>query len=225
MKLWEWTILIIAICILLFFVICQAKYPRLKNYISVNIPQIHTWDDIKNIDNGDLLFLSGTTYAENICKYLGDCIFSHIGILFVENNKIYVFECDIGQSHKDGVRVISLEDKLKKYKGDKICCIKKLIGKRPSLEDISPIVEKYLNVGFYNSVWKWLFANFIKIRTEEKNMFCSEFVSFVLMKLNILEDWKTSGKMPYSYTPGDFFKNKVNLSPEYVYGENTFFEY
>lgn len=219
MKIIEYVLLFCSICILLFFLWCYARYPRLDKYLKNNIVNYHNKKNL-DIDNFDLIFLSGTTFSENMCKWLGNCVFSHIGLLVKENDIIYILECDIGQSHRKGVRVINFEEKLSKFKGEKIGCIKKLFGKKPSTPEIYKLIESYLEVDFYNGIWKWVFADYI-IRNNEKKMFCSEFVSLILQKFNIL----SLDKQPYWYSPGEYFKNKLKLNDKYFYGENIFFKF
>jgi hypothetical protein len=182
-------------------------------------------DILDTVENGDLIFLSGKTYAENMCKWLGDCIFSHIGILFRENSNLYILDCDIGQSYRDGVRVSLLDDKLLRFKGDRIACIKRLIGEKPLQHCVSKIVNESLNIDFSNNVFRWVFPNYVKYPT--KKMFCSEFVSYFLQKLNILKSKHEGGENPCWYTPGDYFKNKIqnHFKRDYFFGQNIFFSF
>lgn len=213
----EYILLFVSICILLFFLWGYIRYPKLKNY------KIEKYVNVKDIgiDNCDLIFFSGTTFPENMCKWLGDCIFSHIGLLVKEGDIIYILECDIGQSHKKGVRVIPLEKKLAKFKGDKIGCVKKLYGNIPLTNKIVNVMQPYLSCGFYNNIWKWLAADHISKRENETKLFCCELVSVILQKLNIL----SLEKPPYWYTPGYYFKNNIKLLDNYFYGENLFFKF
>jgi hypothetical protein len=222
----EICILCICICIISFFAYGQITYPRLQNYILTNSIIIYSKEDVlETVQNGDLIFLSGTTYAENMCKWLGDCIFSHIGLLFRENSIIYIVDCDIGQSFKDGFRVSPLETKLSKYKGDKISCIKQLNGIRPNPSEISKIINESMDIDFSNNVLRWTFSEYTKYPAKE--MFCSEFISYFLQKLHILKSKEEGGKNPCWYTPGEYFKNKIqhHFKDDYFFGQNIFFRF
>jgi len=226
MKLYEKIIFGVCLCLVGWWIWVQLSYPKLEKYISMHSPEIIDRDTVlKKANNGDLLFLCGTTYTENALKYLGDCIFSHIGILVKEGDDVYIWDCDIGQGHRDGVRVMRLEEKLNRFKGEKIGCIKKLLGGTLPKNKINNVLEKTLNITFYNGVWKWLMADVIRPREKEKEMFCSEFVAHSLQSLHILpQNGEPYFKVPYAYTPGDFFKGKVQYKDPYFYGENIFFK-
>jgi len=222
----ELCMLCICVCILCFFIYGNLTYPRLYTYTLTNSITIHDKENVlEKVQNGDLIFLSGTTYAENMCKWLGGCIFSHIGLLFRERSIVYIVDCDIGQSFKDGFRVSPLETKLSKYKGDKISCIKQLIGKRPDPNQISKIIDESMEIDFSNNVCRWLFSEYTKYPT--KKMFCSEFVSYFLQKLNILKSRDEGGKNPCWYTPGEYFHNKIqhHFKNDCFFGQNIFFRF
>lgn len=228
MKMYEKIIIGISLFIVLLWLWCQISYPRLNAYapLTSKFPALQDRKSIlKEANNGDILFLCGTTYTENILKYLGDCIFSHIGIIVREDDDVYVWDCDMGQGYKDGVRVMLLEDKLKRFKGEKIGCIKKLRGAPLSKKRINDVLHETLNITFYNGVWKWLMADVISPRENEKEMFCSEFVAYVFQTLKVLPGKDSPYfKVPYAFTPEDFFKGKVRYIDPYFHGENTFFE-
>jgi len=225
MKLIEYICVFTGVCILLFFLWCSVAGPKLSTYIFKKDKL--TWmnrSDVNTVDNCDLIFFSGTTLGENMFKWFGDCIFSHVGIISKENGKVYIIECDMGQQSKNGVRVILLEDKLNRYKGERIACIKKLYGEKIPIENMN-IINDYLNTTFHINVIRWLFADYYISPKNEKSMFCSEFVSVILQRLKIIKNYNEKGKMPYWYSPGDYFKNKVIMHDNYFYGENIFFRF
>lgn len=227
MKLYEKIIFGVCLIVVGWWIWVQYSYPRLDfTRISIKqMPEIMDRDTIlKEANNGDLIFLCGTTYTENALKYLGDCMFSHIGILVRENDKVYIWDCDMGQGYRDGVRVMLLEEKLSRFKGEKIGCIKKLLGGTLPKDKINKVLEKSLNITFYNGIWKWLMADMIALREKETEMFCSEFVAHALQSLRVLPELKEPHfRAPYSFTPGDFFKGRVQYKEPFFHGENIFF--
>src|SRR5690606_7754369 len=118
-----------------------------------------------NVQNGDIILLSGDTPGEKTCRWCTGTIFSHVGFLFREKHPVtgedipYVLDCDLGQKTKSGVRVLPLRDKLHRYKGFRSGAVKKLIVKkdssRPSIEDIVRVIAKYTPIEFDNNVLSW----------------------------------------------------------------------
>ena len=171
-KAWLWLIFLMCIIILIVFAMCQFTSPNIERYVSENKTSVEysTLDNvIDEIENGDIVFLSGDTLGEKTCRWFTGCIFSHVGFLFREvhpvtqEDIVYVFECDLGQNTKDGVRIMPLRDKLNRYNGFKIGALKKLVAagnnERPVYDDIMKIVGKYMPVEFDNKIITWWVTN------------------------------------------------------------------
>ena len=195
----KWIFILICFIILVIAGLCYFRSPDIERYISDNsnhITHISLGDVIKEVDNGDIIFFTGTTFGEKSCKWFIGSIFSHIGFLFREKHPttqediVYIFECDLGQVSKEGVRIMSLKDKLSRYPGLRIGAIKKLIvaegNERPKLYDILGLVKKYENIKFDHKIITWWVSNYPKIYNIFKNpetMFCSELVAGVYQDL------------------------------------------
>jgi len=184
-------------------------------------------DVLKDVNNGDLIFLSGDTHGERLCRWFSGCIFSHVGLMFVDDidGEIYVLDSDLGQNMKDGVRIQKLTDKLRKYKGMKIGAIKrvKINSSIPSSKFLE-LIEKYKNVDFDDKMLTWFFGDISFMRNlfeNKKKMFCSEFVAECLEKLGILSE---SSKKPSYYGPGDFYRT-FKTKQDYTYEKPEFFRF
>lgn len=233
----KFTFILICFIISVIAALCYFKSPDAESYIlnnSKSVTHIPLEYVMKEVDNGDIIFFSGTTFGEKTCKWFIGSIFSHIGFLFREKHPVtqedivYIFECDLGQISKDGVRIMSLKDKLSRYPGLRIGAIKKLIvsgyKERPKLYDILGLVKKYENVKFDNKIITWWVSNYSKIYNTFKNsetMFCSELVSVVYQDLGILKKNKPAAW----YNPEDFHLNKLEFEDGYSLGETKFFNF
>jgi hypothetical protein len=243
-KIWQWFIFIFAIIILIIFGLCQFRYPNIESYISSNNLTFIEMNNIFNeIENGDIILLTGDTFGEKVCKWYTDDIFSHVGLLFREinpetqENIIYILESDIGQGSKNGVRIISLKDKLSKYKGVKIGAIKKLVIENsfdsngiikrvspPTYNDIINIINNYVSMSFDEKIITWWISEYpilYKLIKNQNTIFCSELVAGVYQNLNIIK----KDKQPAFYCPGDFNKGRLNFEDGYFLGETKFFNF
>lgn len=88
-----------------------------------------------NINNGDLIFITGENKGERSCRWFTNSEYCHVGMLFNEyssetNEMIcYVIDCDLGgKHHKNGVRITSLKDKLSRKNLNKTVCIRRLVN-------------------------------------------------------------------------------------------------
>jgi len=234
---WEWMILILALTVLIVYVYGQLTAPNLEKYISKNrdgVKWISVQDALKIPENGAVVLLSGDTHGERTCRWCTGTMFSHVGVLFWEKHPVtgedilYVFDCDLGQGTKEGVRVMPLRDKLHRYKGMRVGAIKNLIvhpsKKRPTREDFVGLFPKYTPIEFDNKIATWWFANWNSIYNLVKNpgqMFCSELVASVYQDLCILQ----KDRVPAWYHPGDFHRSRLNYEEGYSLGETLFFEF
>lgn len=88
----------------------------------------------QQVQTGDVLLLSGKTFGETTIKMGSGSPYSHVALVVVDEShlenhtdevvnggtarrQVYLWESDVGQSYMDGVRVITLYDKLTRYKG------------------------------------------------------------------------------------------------------------
>lgn len=231
----EFIILILACSIVILYGLCQTRYPKITKYIDTHkdLNWITVQDVLDQSNNGDLIFFSGNTSGEKTCKYFTDTIFSHVGFLFREihpdtgEDIAYIFDCDLGQGTKDGVRVLPLRDKLLRYKGEHTGAFKKLIHgnkQRPNLINILDLVGKYSSIDFDDKIATWWFSNiswiYRKIKNE-KTMFCSELVALIYQDLGILK----RKHVPAWYSPGDFHNHRLDLEEGYSLGETKYFEF
>lgn len=229
-------ILLVLGCIaIVYYIIVQWNYPSLQKYIDTHTPKIHTVDDIlPTIENGDIILFSGDTRGEKTCKYFTNTFFSHIGFLFREKhpetgeNVIYVWESDLGQNTKDGVRILPLKNKLQLYGGCKIAAIKKLLVyplvERPSTQKIVGLIGDYIDLEFDHKILSWWTANFpvlYRLIKDDTTIFCSELIAAIYQKLGILRKDKVSAW----YSPGDFHRSTLDFEKGYGLGNTTFFSF
>ncbi len=214
---------IIAI-VLMTYMYIQTTSPNIDSYIkeeNINVLDVNTLFDEAN--NGDLIFMSGSTPGENSCKWFTNSLFSHVGILLREKHPdtnedvLYIWDADLGQKTKDGPRLQPLSEKMKHYKGSRYCCWKKLNGNIPSTKEILNVVFKYLDYSFDNKMISWMFSSgilhlFFNLVNDEKKVFCSELVALSLEKLELLK----LKHPPCWYTPDFFFKLTKTLAGEYT---------
>ena len=157
------TIIVFYVCI--FSGLCVPQIDKFK------IDHLMSFDEVmNNLTTGSLIFLSGDTYGERVCKLIDQSIFSHVGLVFVEDGVHYVFECDVGQGYKSGVRVIPLWDKLTRYKGCKIGAIRVLhCDDHNNHISINP--QKYLDLEFDSWMFSWMNRLFKKKNNRYKSSY------------------------------------------------------
>lgn len=237
----ELLILIISIIIIVLFLIIQFKSPNLETYVKTH-ENLLNWCDInillKDSKNGDLIFMSGDSRGEKICRWLSNSIYSHIGMIFREihpetnEDIVYIWESDLGQKTKDGPRVIKLTDKLLRYKGFKYLMWRKLEciapHMRPQTSDIMKIVNEYKDYKFDDKMLTWLTSNYVAFESVTNSIkrhdefFCSELVALSLKKLNILHNNINSSY----YSPGIFNKEIIDdINNGYNYGTRQFVKF
>nr|QBK86261.1 MAG: permuted papain-like amidase [Marseillevirus LCMAC102] len=234
-KIWEWIIFFVSLIILLTYLYIQLTAPDLKKYVRRNALTWLSVDDVfQKIENGDIILMAGNTVGERTCRKFADSVFSHVGLLFREIHPetgvdiVYIWDCDLGQKSKEGVRVMPLRDKLRRYKGYRIAALKKLVvsspAKRPTQEDIIGVFPKYVEKKFDNKILSWWVANWGWMYDKVKNpntMFCSELVAATLQDLGILKKNKVSAW----YHPGNFDRATLDLESGYSYKSTFFFNF
>jgi len=174
------------------------------------------------VKNGDLVFFSGTTHNENVCKWFSNSVFSHVGILFKdENGDIYILDSDIGQQVKDGVRVQKLEDKIKKYKGIKVMGYRP-INKEIDYKTMEEIFNQDKNLDFDCWMLDWILTplGIGKLFKRDDYVFCSEYIHSVLKRCGVIENDTPSYKISPKY-----FLNCIKLDNGFEYDELKYFHF
>lgn len=224
-------VIVLFFSVILLYVFGQIASPNIDRYLSKNniIPKnlSHVFD---NAENGDIILMSGGTPGEKTCKFCTRSIFSHVGILFWEKHPVtkedilYIFDCDLGQGMKDGVRVMPLLDKLHRYKGMRFGALIKLQGKRPTRDDFVRLIPQYISTDFDHKIATWWFASISplhKLVKNPKKMFCSELVASIYQDLGIVK----KDRNPSFYSPRNFHKSELNFEKGYSLSDCTFFEF
>lgn len=137
---------------------------------------------INQLRTGDLVFFSGDTPLEKGCRWLTRCGFSHVGMILVENGKVYVWESDIGQSYKPGPRLIPLLEKLARYKGNKILGYRPYTGTDISHTNFLSLIEKYQDKKFDEYMLGWYTNGYI----QTKGIYCSKLISIMYNDLGVM---------------------------------------
>ena len=208
----EWLILFTLILILFLYIIACWYYPDINDYVKKNRQHIN-WlsfeDAYDNIQNGDLIFLTGKTRGEHLCCFFTDCIYSHVGMLFREKHPktgedvVYIWESDLGQRTRDGPRVIPLKKKLKLYRGVPYMAIRKLSSSIPTTQNIMNIVQKYQTYDFDTKMINWWVSESIMydLMGHTHSMLCSELVAQTMKDLGMLgKKYSRSWYSPKSFT-------------------------
>lgn len=156
--------------------------------------------DISSLKTGDLIFFCGKTFGEKVFRYLGGFTFTHVGII-VES---YIFELDLGQGYKEGVRLIPIRDKIERYKGYDVVAVKRC-EKQISEDSILELIPKYMNFEFDYMMTSYVFGD------DGKRILCSNFIARLLHELGLL----SLGKKYSSYSPEDLLNLKEYSEPEY----------
>lgn len=184
---------------------------------------------LEELQNGDLVLLSGGSHGEALCKWFCGSPFSHVGLVFRDtstNDTLYLIEADLGQGKKSGIRAIPLREKLARYRGNRVAGYKKLVilsgEKRPSTSRASELVHQNLHVKQDNLMVSWLFSEskIGAITKRNSHMFCSEFIAHMLIELGILNNDRPA----YSYSPGDFDTGRLSLNRGFFYSKTKYFE-
>ncbi len=219
------------VVIAFFYFSIRYKSKSLTEYVTkTGIPLVTLSDILDTLQNGDLVFLSGTSSGEKSCKWFSGSHFSHVGIILVEYDEPkaeyvrYILECDVGQQTKDGVRIMLLQKKIQNYKGEKYGAIRR-ITTNPKTQDMLLFLEKYKNYDLDHDMICWMFSgcrvlhNLVK---PKRKLFCSELVATCLMDLGLMK----RTKLPAWYSPATFEKASIKADLLGVdYGELEYFKF
>lgn len=223
---WEITVVLIGLLGLIWFMSCRYLAPSLENI--KNLDAIERRELLNKVENGDLLFFSGTSQGERVIRFFHNSYYSHICMVFKDpngaldntpENTIFIWETDLGQRYKDGPRIMRLSEKLDRWKGSKIGMWKRYIPSdalgvdRPQTKDILAIAQTYLDskkemdiymMSWFFSSWpnSWLFKTL-----KGNGVFCSELIVDTLQKLGIV----SSTHHPSWYSPESFVRGEVPL--------------
>lgn len=115
---------------------------------------------------------------------------------------LYIFECDVGQSYREGVRMIPLEHKLERYKGLRTGAVRRL-NKSISVEVFLRYAKEYLDVDFDGTLrgW-WGIRGTSSEEGRRREMFCSELVVEMLKLCEVITE---DSPISSSFTPQALF--------------------
>jgi hypothetical protein len=228
---WLWILLVLCILFLLLAVFINTDPTSVTALYRQKfdvLPTATKSDLLSNVDNGDILFFAGTTFGEKSIKWYHKSEWNHCCFVFRDVDETtgldtpFILESDLGQRHRDGPRVMKLEEKLKLWKGHHIGMWRKYIfADRPNKYDILKIATNYFtgDFGFDKSMYSWFFSGnpeskIFKSLKDPKKIFCSELVASTLQDLNILD----KEKIPAWYSPQHFASNVKLIKGHYSIG-------
>lgn len=182
---------------------------------------------LDTVDTFDLLFLSGRLEGENVIKVLTGSYYSHVSLLIREADIPYVWEADLGSGYRTGPRIMRLEDKLSRWKGDRYGMVRRYFStsQRPQLSDLINIVKDCTKLSMNTDMMSWLFSSmpdsyFYKYFTRTDSVFCSELVADTLQKLGMM----VKVRPPSYYSPQDFASDRVPITSGF-YGLPIYFSF
>jgi hypothetical protein len=152
--------------------------------------------------------------------------FTHIGMILEKNGKKYILEIDDNDekytNNLSGVELNTLDSRIKMYKGTLFLCqLEKVVSQKnikffhSKLSTLTQDMKynKHYRKHLMSNCFKKLFFSFDNEITDFKNMFCSEFVAYMLQELKILD--KTHDIT--CTLPGDFRRLKDSKTGIYLY--------
>lgn len=240
-----WTVILVVIAVIILLITC-SPVPDLNDYISSNknlLKYVNINEFLKECDNGDIILMCGNTRGERGCRWVTNCKFSHVAIVFRETNENgesvpYIWESDLGCKSKDGPRIMRLDDKLRNYHGYKNLSWRKLkcdAGtpvSRPTTQDIMNIVGEMRDYKFDIRMLKWftssgLLKPFHHLFYDETKKFCSELVAETFQKLGVFKNMNDlSSKHACWYSPKNFDnKDIIGLRKGYSFGDHLFVDF
>jgi hypothetical protein len=169
------------------------------------------YKDLKNyINTGDLILFSSEDYIGKVIRRVTNSYYSHCGIVIKQDSKLYILECDMDTSYdfitnkinRNGVHIISLDDKINEYTGNifGLCKVRKTFDK----DHLRSLIEQHKDITFNNNLFA-MYGSVIKNKDysryflNDNKMFCSEFVSNIYCKLNLIKRCNSANM----YTPKD----------------------
>lgn len=228
--------IVVAVCCVAMFILVIVVWvnffpPRIDTY---EYPSTTVDDMLKGVQTGDLILMTGKTYSEKLIRRITRSPFSHVAMVVVEEGIVYLWESDVGQSRKEGSRVIELKEKLKRYKGEKKGLWLKWVDSpstpRPTVAQLLPIISTYKDITMPFGFEYYLFSgypnsfiyNVMKPTSNGESippdMYCSELIANTLQKLGI-KGIVNEEKIAASYSPKSF------LSMPHLFTEATVFDF
>ena len=206
-------VIVLVVLWILFFSPSTNKYVR--EYQKNHPKPLSSIDELKdNFETGDLIFLSGNTFNEKCIKTITRCGFSHVAMIVKRpNGVVMLFECDLGQRARDGVRLIHFDQKLKYYRGSRVGGWMKLKSSRqPQQHIIERIVGENVGHGMVKSFHTYFLANYPESLLYEwsrdtNRTFCSELIADTYQKLALMK----GDHIPSYYTPKHFLEKTAPL--------------
>ena len=197
---WAAVIVIVGVGVWLIF-IHTARVPK-ESFDTLSREEL-----LDKASTGDLILLSGTTYGEKLIKRLSGSCYSHVGLVLKQDGKVWLWEADLGQRHKDGPRLILLSEKLDRWTGSKVGGWIPLSPgtTRPSPEKVLEIIYPHTTKEMDRKMTKWLAAShpdswLYSSMSEPNKVYCSELVAMTLMELGLLD----TSHSPAWYSPQTF---------------------
>lgn len=179
-------------------------------------------DVLAYAQTGDLIFLSGKTFGEKCIKWALDSDFSHLALVVRTDDNLYLYEADIGQRWRTGVRLIDFKKKLERYKGWKVGVWQRLYGNPIDVQILQKSIESNISKKIDTNTftyWTSRFPSIAKALKKDDTVYCTELVASTLQDVGVMKKDKT----PYSFDPEMFLRHLVPLQDGYVYGGNNFF--
>ena len=214
--------------ILLFYLSYRIFTDNEMNIINNNY-KISYKDLKKNAKTGDLIIYRWNTID---IGYRMFSKYSHVSMIIRKKNKLFILETHPNENkHKksknnEGVHLYKLKNRILNYDGD--CYFTQLncntITSINLTNNIMKNIKKYKEIPFDNSfrdlfVWNY-FMNLFNIKTPIKNeMFCSEFIGYILKDNKIYNhDKNLTSLNPGSFlhlnhgNNGNLYKNLLKIS-------------
>jgi hypothetical protein len=207
MKRYRFIPIAIGILFLFFFISCDQQKEKKSKIVSAETfaEDFRMIDSAKIlIQNGDVIFRNGNDEVSQAARSMNrkDTSFSHCGLLFIENDSVFVYHAIGG--------IYNPSQKLRRDPIDSFCTpfennafgIYRYNLKKAQEEKLKSVVQEYYHAGLKFD----LFFNY----QSDDVMYCSE---FVFKSLNKSEDGSLSkyvrlDTIPFGVTTDDIFLNE-----------------
>lgn len=127
----------------------------------------------KNFDlhSGDLIFRKENGFLSNLFSQIDNSDYSHIGIILIQDNKAFVYHMERTDAPHD-LKIVDINSFLENMEKVKFLRIKKEISSE-KLKDI---------LSYYKKIDPKFDMDFT-LKNGDKNLYCTEFVNEVFLKL------------------------------------------
>lgn len=232
----------ILIIIIIIIIILSIIYLEINQISYDNTSFYNYWDIKDKLKTGDIILFSCRSHENFINKFMYYCRtkligseYGHVGLIFRDNNKLYLVEC-VGENHlgdqysyhinnygKGGVRIVDLETLLKEYS--------KAHAGYFAVKFISNGIPNYL---FMDKIWEHrdkifedkkylvllaiidiyishqLASNIAQKFSKKNRLMCSEFVHTMLYQCNALKKYPSKIFWPSLFT-NEIFEKIQNI--------------